>query len=181
MEFTDVIKSRRSVRRFSDREVEDEKIKQILECGRLAPSWANKQCWSFIIVRDKEKIESLSQAAGMINSWLKKVPIIMVACGDPKLSGIRSGIEYFIVDVAIAMEHFILAAANLGLGSCWVGSFDENRIKEVLKIPNNMRVVAITPIGYPVKKVGLKENITRFIVQSKKRKPLNEIVHYDRW
>jgi nitroreductase len=161
--------------------VEDEKIEQILECARLAPSWANKQCWNFVIVRDKEKIELISEAGGRVNSWLKKAPVIIVACGDPGLSGIRNGIEYFMVDVAIAMEHLILAAANLGLGSCWIGSFDENRTKRVLEIPNNMRVVAITPIGYPAEKAGVREIMTGIILRSKKRKHLNEIVHYDKW
>lgn len=181
MEFTDVVKLRRSVRKFRTQEVENEKIEQILECARLAPSWANKQCWSFVIVKNKEKIKLLSKAAGVVNIWLKKAPIIIVACGDPRLSGIRNGIEYFIVDVAIAMEHLILAAADLGLGSCWIGAFDEDRIKEVLEIPNNIRVVAITPFGYPAKKVGMQENITRVILRSQKRKPLSEIVHYDKW
>jgi len=121
----------------------------------------------------------LSKAAGIINSWLKKAPIIIVACADPKLSGMRNSIEYFMVDVAIAMEHIILAATNFGLGSCWIGSFDESRIKKVLEIPNNIRVVAMTPIGYPAEKI--MGDITRFIVRGKKRKPLNKIVHYDKW
>lgn len=181
MKFTDVVKLRRSVRKFSDRQVENEKIEQILESARMAPSWANKQCWSFIIVKDKEKIELLSKAVGVINIWLKKSPILIVACGDPKLSGIRNGIEYFTVDVAISMEHLILSAANLGLGSCWIGSFDEDRTKEILEIPDKIRVVAITPIGYPAEKAGMQESIRRVILRSKKRKPLNEIVHYDKW
>ena len=181
MEFTDVVKLRRSVRKFSNQEVEKEKIEQILECARLAPSWANKQCWSFIVVKDKEKIELLSKAAGTVNIWFKKAPIMIVACGDPKLSGIRKGIEYFMVDVAISMEHLVLAATDLGLGSCWIGAFEEEKIKDVLGIPNNIRVVAITPIGYPAEKVGVQETITRVILRSKKRKPLDEIVHYDKW
>lgn len=181
MEFTDVVKLRRSVRKFSEQEVENEKTKQILECARLAPSWANKQCWSFVVVKDKGKIELLSKAAGAVNKWLKKAPIIIVACGAPGSSGTSNGIEYFTVDVAIAMEHLILAAANLGLGSCWIGAFYENQIKEILGIPNNIKVVAMTPIGYPAKKGGIQESITRVILQSKKRKLLNEIVHYDQW
>jgi len=181
MEFTDVVKLRKSIRRFSDRKVEDERIEQILECARLAPSWCNKQCWSFVIVRDKERIELLSETAGKINSWLKKAPIIIVACGDPILNGIHNSIEYFTVDVAIAMEHLILSATDLGLGTCWVGGFNEDRIKEILEIPNNMRIVAITPVGYPAKKAEIKEDTTRLMLQSEKRKPLNEIVHYDKW
>ena len=99
MEFTDVVKLRRSVRKFSDKEVENEKIEQILESARLAPSWANKQCWSFVIVKDKEKIELLSKMTGVINVWLKKSPILIVACGDPKSSGIRNGIELSLIHI----------------------------------------------------------------------------------
>lgn len=181
MEFIDVIKSRRSVRKFSDQEIENEKIEQILECARLAPSWANKQCWSFVIVKDKEKIELLSKSTGMVNRWLREIPIIIVACGDPNLSGVRENIVYFMVDVAIATEHLILSATDLGLGSCWIGAFDENRIKEILGIPDNIRVVALVPLGYPAKKAGMQENITRIALQSKRRKAFNEIVHYEKW
>jgi len=181
MEFIDVVKSRRSVRKFSEQDVEDKKIKHILECARLAPSWANKQCWSFVVVRDKDNIKLLSTSGGIVNNWLQKAPIIIVACGDPKLSGVRDNLQYFMVDVAIAMEHLVLAAANLGLGSCWIGAFDENKIKETLKIPNNIRVVAITPIGYPAEKTSLRENISSFVLQSKKRKSLDGILHYEEW
>ncbi len=181
MEFNDVIKLRKSVRSFSDQEVENEKIEQILECARLAPSWANKQCWHFILIKGRERIEILSEAVPIRNNWLKKAPIIIVACGDPNLSGKRAGIEYFVVDVTIATEHIVLAAAELGLGSCWLGLFDEAKVKKILEIPDNIRVVAITPIGYPAKHSGTTENVREYILQSKKRKLLNEIIHYDKW
>lgn len=180
MEFIDVIKSRKSIRTYSDKEVEDERIKYILEYARLAPSWANKQCWHFIVVKNKATIKALSKAS-IINRWLKNVPVIIVACGDPKSSGISNGIEYYTVDVAIAMEHIILAATDIGLGSCWIGGFDEKKVKNILGVPENIRVIALTPLGYPAHKKSVGERATKMLIRSKKRKSLDEIVHYERW
>ena len=181
MEFSDVIKTRKSVRKFSEQAVEDEKIERILECARLAPSWANKQCWHFVVIRDLEAIKTIATSGVMVNKWLRKAPAIIVACGDPNLSGRYNEMDYFLVDVAIAMEHLVLAATNLGLGTCWIGAFDEAKIKGRLGIPDGILVVALTPVGYPAKRKSIKEEMTKMIVQSKKRKPLAEIVHYDRW
>ncbi len=182
MEFEKVIKVRRSVRSFDDTEVKDEIISQILEDARLAPSWANRQCWSFIVITDKNKIKKIIKHGGSgINKWLKNAPVLIIACGDPKLSGNREGIGYFAVDVAIALEHLVLSAANLGLGSCWIGTFHENNIKGMLNIPKDIRIVAMTPIGHPKDKLSIREKITSSIVKSKNRKPLNEIAHYNKW
>jgi len=180
MEFIDVIKSRSSIRTYTNREVEDDKINYVLECARLAPSWVNKQCWRFIVIKDKKTIKILSKAT-IINRWLRNVPCIIVACGVPKQSGIHHGIEYFTVDVAIAMEHLILAATDLGLGSCWIGGFNEKKVKETLGIPNRIRVVALTPMGYPSLKRRILARVTKMITRSKKRKSLDEIIHYERW
>jgi len=97
--------------------------------ARLAPSWANKQCWSYVVVKDKAKIEKL--ANGIVNSWLKQAKVVIVACGDPKKSGSRNGIDYYLVDVAISMEHLVLAATDLCLGTCWIGTFDEAEVKKI--------------------------------------------------
>lgn len=180
MEFNDVIKARRSVRGFSDQAVEDDMLVEILNCARLAPSWANKQCWHFIVVKDNKMIRTISKTTA-INKWLKKSPGIIIACADPKRSGSRNGIDYFAVDVAIAMEHLVLAAANRGLGTCWIGAFDEMKVKLVLSIPENIRVVALSPIGYPAEKQSFREKMTRKIIKSSKRKSLDEIVHYEKW
>ncbi len=180
MEFIDVIKTRRSVRNYSDQPVEDHKLEQILECARWSPSWANKQCWHFIVVKDKRKIEALSKTA-LVNNWLKKAPVLIAACADPKLSGTRNGMDYFLVDLAIAMEHLILSAANQDLGSCWIGAFDEQKVKEQLAVPINIRVVALTPIGYPAEKQNLREKVSRSFVRAGNRKTLDEIVHYEKW
>jgi nitroreductase len=180
MEFYDVIDTRLSVRNYSDTPVQEQKLEQILECARWAPSWANKQCWSFIVVKNKDMIEALSKA-GFVNKWLKAAPVIIVACANPELSGSRNGMDYYLVDVAIAMEHLILAAADQGLGSCWIGAFDEAKVKSLLAIPDHIRVVALTPIGYPAEKMNLREKVSRSVIKASKRKQLSEIVHYDHW
>jgi nitroreductase len=181
MDFKDVVNARSSVRSYSNRDVEPAKIERVLEFARLAPSWANKQCWGFVVVTEPGKIEALAKAAGPTNRWVSKVPVIIAACGDPAESGTRDGIEYFAVDVAIAMEHLILAATELGLGTCWIGYFKEAKVKEILEIPENMRVVALSPVGYPAGKAGIQERITKLVLKSKNRKAFDEIVHYETW
>lgn len=180
MEFESVIKTRASIRDYSDKLVEDEKINFVLECARLAPSWANRQCWHFIVVKDKKSIVDLSKTS-IINRWLKNVPVIIVACGDPKRSGFKNGIDYFIVDVSIALEHIVLGATDRGLGTCWIGSFDEKKVKEILLIPEEIRVVALTPLGYPSEKNRFVGRLIKFVTRSKKRKSLDKIVHEDKW
>ncbi|MCK5030077.1 MAG: nitroreductase family protein, partial [Thermoplasmatales archaeon] len=117
----------------------------------------------------------------IVNRWLRKVPIIIVACGDPTLSGANNNIDYFAVDVAIAMEHIILAATDIDLGSCWIAAFNEKKVKEILEIPNRIRVVALTPLGYPAQKSGMIDKIFKFFARSKNRKNLSEIVRYEKW
>ena len=181
MDFIDLVKVRRSVRTFAGEDVESGKIDQILEAARLAPSWANKQGWSFVVVRDRETVKRVAGASGAGNRWMAKAPLIVVACGDPGASGTRGDLKYFMVDVAIAMEHLVLAAADLGLGTCWIGAFDEAAIKEILGIPEKVRVVALTPVGYAAERAGVQESLTRLVVGSKNRKRLGEIVHFEKW
>ena len=178
MKFDDVIQVRKSVRRYADRPVEREKIAKCLEAARLAPSWENKQCWHFIVVRDKDVIAKLAKA---FNFWVKSAPVVIVACGDPRRSGTRRGQDYYLVDVAIAMEHLVLEAANLGLGTCWLGFFDEKETKELLEIPKEIRVVALTPLGYPHPSEGVWGKVVKTAVGSKRRKNLGEIAHDEKW
>jgi len=180
MEFEGVIKTRASIRDYLDKPVEDEKINFVLECARLAPSWANRQCWHFIVVKDKKSIEDLSKTS-IINRWLKGVPVIIVACGDPQKSGSRNGIDYFIVDVSIALENLVLGATSAGLGTCWIAGFDEKKVKEILLIPEAIRVVALTPLGYPSEKNRFVGKLIKFVTQGKKRKSLDKIVHENKW
>ena len=176
MEFSDVVTARKSVRKYTDAPVEDEKLARCLEAAHLAPSWANGQCWNLVVVRDKEKIKELTS---LINSWLRTAPVVVVACGNPSKSGNKNGQSYYLVDVAIALEHFVLAAANEGLGTCWIGAFDEEHVKKALGIPKDIRVVAMTPLGYPAEKQGLRAAATKTILGGKK--PIDELVHYETW
>jgi nitroreductase len=180
MEFHDVIRARTSVRQYSDKSVDEDKITYILECARLAPSWANKQCWRFIIIKNKETIEQISKTS-LINRWLKTAPVVIVACADPTDSGTNNSLDYYTVDVSIAFEHVVLAATDVGLGTCWIGGFNEEKVKELLEIPKRIRVVALTPLGYPVDTIGFAERITKTVLKTKKRKTLDEIVHYEHW
>ena len=114
-------------------------------------------------------------------SWLGKEYAIIVACGNPQQSGSRFDKDYYLVDVAIAMQNLVLAATALGLGTCWIGAFDENKLRLLLHIPENYRIVAITPLGYPAKKEGFVGQITRQIVRSKNRKPLSDVFSMNNW
>jgi len=170
MEFQELVRRRRSIRAYRPDPVEEEKLRRVLEAGRLAPSAANRQPWHFIVVRDPEKRGMLRRAYN--REWFVSAPVIIVACADPTRAWRRGdGEEYWKVDVAIAMEHIVLAAANEGLGTCWIGAFDERAVKEALGIPDHIRVVAMTPLGYPAESKG----------EVTDRKPLEEIVHYDGW
>lgn len=177
MDFIDVIAARKSVRSYSDKLVEEEKLLKVLEVARLAPSWANKQCCRYIVVTDKAKIKELSESF----SWLKQAPVIVVACADPKDSGDRNGMNYYLVDVGISMQQLVLAASDLDLGTCWIGAFDEAKVKKVLQVPENIKVVAMTPVGYPAQKEGIGSKLIKTAIGSGKRKPLEEIVHHEKW
>lgn len=178
MEFMDVAASRKSVRGYSDKPVEEEKLTKILEIARIAPSWANKQCCKYVVVKDKANIQEI---AGTLNSWLKQAPVVLVACADPKDSGSRNGMDYYLVDVGISMQQLVLAATDMGLGTCWIGAFDEAKVKRTLLIPENVKVVALTPIGYPAGNEGIRIKLVKAYIGSTKRKPLEDIVHWEKW
>jgi nitroreductase len=178
MDFMDVVGARKSVRSYLNTPVEEEKLSEVLEAARLAPSWANKQCCRYIVIKDKVKIQEL---AGGLNGWLKQAPVIVVACADPKDSGDRNGMNYYLVDVGISMQQLVLAATALELGTCWIGAFDEAKIKKTLEIPENIKVVAMTPLGYPADKEGLGSKLIRSVIGAGKRKPLKDIVHREKW
>jgi nitroreductase len=182
MDFFDVIKTRNSIRKYIDKPVEPEKLEQIMTAAQLAPSWRNGQCWKFIVVSDPAKKKELIRCTSLFNqSWLGKEYAIIVACADPSRSGFRNDQRYYLVDVAIAMEHLILAATALGLGTCWIGGFEEDKIKSVLEIPADYRVVAMTTLGFPAEREGIVGKITKSIVKSYDRKPLSEVYSMNRW
>ena len=177
MEFMEVITSRKSIRAYLDKPVEEEKLMKILESAWLAPSWANKQGCRYIVVKDKAAIERLATG---FTSWLKEAPVIIAVCIDPKDSGSHNSMDYYLVDAGISMEHVVLAATNLGLGTCWISGFDEAKVKEILEVPASVRVVALTPLGYQALMSERSKTVREF-VKSSQRKPLEAIVHREKW
>lgn len=173
----EAIMTRRSVRTFDGRPVEKEKLEICLEAARLAPSWGNKQCWQFVVVTGKDDIDRL----GLVPATIKGASALLVACGDPSKSGDREGKQYYMVDVAIAVEHYVLAAWEQGLGTCWVGGFKEDKVRKALGIPAEVKVVALIPTGYPADKEGLIGRLARRVARSADRKGMEEIVHRQRW
>jgi nitroreductase len=154
MKVFEAIKKRRSVRAYKPEPVSEESLKRILEAGRLAPSAHNAQEWKFIVVRDSKKREELAEAAGQ--SFIGKAPVIIVLVSlDPEhiMSG---GSPAFAVDLGIAGEHIALQAVEEGLGTCWIGAFSQEKVKEILEIPENYKVVALLPLGYPADQPGPK-------------------------
>jgi nitroreductase len=164
----EAIRGRRSTRSFLDRPVEEEKLEKILEAGRLAPSARNMQDWRFIVVRDEATRQRLAEAARN-QEFVGQAPVIIAACGTSDLV-MTCGQPAYAVDVAIAVDHMTLAAFSLGLGSCWIGAFYEDQVKKILGVPNEVRVVALLPLGYP-------EGPT----PATPRKSLEDVVAYERW
>ncbi len=150
MEFYEVLSKRKSVRKYRSDPVPDDVLKRILEAGRSAPSAKNIQPWRFIIIKDPENKKKIAEACRG-QHWIAEADVIVCGCALEKIAWGRMGgyMSSFAVDLAIAMDHIILAAANEGLGTCWIGAFEEKKVKELLNIPDDVRVVALTPIGYP--------------------------------
>lgn len=151
MEFYEVIENRDSANKFSDEPIDKDSLARIINAAMRSPSWKNKTSYRIVFVDDmmlKEKLaETILNDTDEMAEALKQAPMVAVVVGDPTQSGIIEGKEYYLVDGAIAMQQLILAATSEGYGTCWLGSMDEERIKEALKIPQNYNVIAMTPIG----------------------------------
>lgn len=173
MDIFQVIRDRRSIRKYKDLPVERETIEQVLDAARLAPSWKDMQCWRFLVLTAAEQRGAVLEAFPDDNPGKRAIataPVVIVVCADPRESGVENGIEYYIADTAIAFEHLCLAAHALGLGSCWMGWYDEAKIKQALRIPDEIRVVGLTPLGYPDQEP-----------KPRPRKQLNEIAFFNTW
>jgi nitroreductase len=169
MEFWELINERYSVRAYTPDPVEDEKLEKVLEAARLAPTAANRQPFQLIVIHTAGREEELYDIYG--KAWFVEPPLVICACGLEEQGWTRrDGKSYVDVDVAIAMDHLILAAANEGLGTCWVGAFDPDAARRVLGLPEKVEPIAFTPLGYPADEPG-----------AKKRKPLDELVRQERW
>ena len=169
MDVFTAISNRRSVRAYKDYEVEDEKLKKVLDAARLAPSASNRQEWKFIVVRDGETRKKLKNAA-LGQSFVAQAPVVIVACATEAERVMACGQSAYTVDVSIACTHMILQAFELGLGTCWLGAFHEGEVKDILKIPEHIRVVTMIPLGYPDQPPLMKS-----------RKSLEEIVCYEKY
>ena len=169
MEFLELAKKRYSCRAYKSDPVEKEKLQQVLEAAQQAPTACNLQPFQLIVIHTKGREEELRHIYN--SSWFTQAPLVICACAIPSESWKRrDGKNYCEVDVTIAMDHLILAAANLGLGTCWIGAFNPDSAREILGLPHNVEPIAFTPLGYPVDQLGRKS-----------RKPLDEIVRYEHW
>jgi len=164
MDILEVIKTRRSVRKYKPKAISDEDLEKILTAAQLAPSAGNKQPWRFIVVRDKETKEKLGEIARN-QTWISDAGVIIVALAMDKNSPevYEKWVER---DVMTAVEHMVLTAWSLGLGSCWIGAFYEDKVKKLIDIPDEMTVINLLPIGVP-----------DHSPEARGRKPLNEIFH----
>lgn len=181
MQTFEAINSRKSIRRFLDTPVEKEKIQALLEAAIRAPSAMNKQCWRFVAVTDKDVIAKLTKCHVIINGWLKDAPAVIVFCAEPGESTDINGLPYYMWDAALAAQNLVLAATDMGLGTCFLAAYKEDEVKELLGIPENLRVVCMTPLGYPTEKRSISEKISKAVVGSSKRKPVEDVTHWDKW
>ena len=146
----EIITHRRSIRSYDIKEIDTDKIEYVLDAFRKAPSAKNIQPWKLIIVKEKNKKTDLSIACNN-QLFIAEAPLIIVACANEEEAYSTMGgyMSSYPIDIAIALEHLMLAATEIGLGTCWIGAFKENLVKGILGIPDNIRVVALTPLGYP--------------------------------
>lgn len=175
------IRTRRSIRKYLNKPVEDEKILQLIESARIAPSGSNTQPWNFIVVKSDEMREKLAKASHY-QKWMKAAPVFIVCVADIR-SRIKEAVnleldensphpelKLIIRDTTIAIEHIVLEAESLGLGTCWVAWFTQEDIRPILDIPSDKYVVGIITVGYPDETPNPRP-----------RKAFEEIIHYEKW
>jgi nitroreductase len=179
VKFDQILNTRRSVRSFDSKPVSEKDIISIIEAARLSPSACNSQTWRFIFVTRSEIIRKICHEAMrpvIPNKWLEQAPLVIVGCSQLDIIANRvgarvTGIEYYQIDLGIAMEHMVLKATELGLGTCWIGWFDESKLKNILEIPKKIKVSALLAVGHPKKASGEK----------RKRKPAEKIAFSEKW
>lgn len=166
MTVIEAIETRKSIRAYSPEPVEQEKLKKVLEAGRLAPSANNQQAWKFIVVQDAALREKLVEACSG-QTFVGEAPVVLVICAN-ELRDMRCGQPARTVDCSIALSFMMLEAAEQGLGTCWLGAFSADAVREVLAVPEEYDIVAVSPLGYPAKE-GNPRN----------RKEMGEVVIYE--
>jgi nitroreductase len=173
MTFLELAKKRCSVRKYKSIPVEEERLMQVLEAGRVAPSAVNCQPLFFVVIRDEEMRRRV--AATYARPWLSGAPVIIAVCGDHGKAWRRAdGKDHCDIDAAIAIDHLTLAAADLGLGTCWVCAFNSMECSQVLGLPPRVEVTALIPLGYPEEQADENRHDTN-------RKKLEEMVHWDKF
>jgi len=184
MEVIEAIKKRRSVRKYFDTPVEEAKLQTVLDAVRMAPSWANYQCWRMIVVREKamkQNISDLSYVESFFSTKgyktnpsmkaLAEAPVVIILCADPSRSGTLWGQNYYLVDAGLAAQNLMLAARDQGLGTVFVGVYDEEKLKLLLNVPPDIRIVGLFPLGYPA---GDPK-------EGPGRKPIEDICYHEQW
>lgn len=167
----DAIRTRRSVRKYKPAPVAESTLKEVLNAARLAPSADNAQPWKIVVVRD-EQVKLRLAAACNGQKFIAQAPLVLVACGlpDEAFQTVGGYMSSHVIDVSIAVDHLTLAAHALGLGTCWIAWFKEDKVREILGVPEDVRVIALTPLGYPDE-----------TPEKTPRKNLEELVVYERY
>jgi len=184
MEFFEALSTRRSIRRYLNRPVEPEKLRAVLDAVSASPSWANQQCCRLVVVADAETRRGISELSYLESFFaakgyksnpaltaLAQAPVVIVLCADPSQSGDVRGQDYYLTDAGIAAQSMMLAARAQELGTVFVGIFQEEPLRDLLGIPEEIRVVGLFPLGYPAEEKK----------QGPKRKPLEEICFNEKW
>jgi nitroreductase len=170
MDVYEAMRARKSVRAFLDRPVEEETLRRVFDAARGAPSARNEQEWRFVAVRDRRTRERIAEEAAR-QPFIGTAAVLLACCAETDGRLMRCGQAAYAIDVAIAMDHLTLAAAAEGLGTCWIGSFDEGIVKRILGIPDAVRVVQLMPLGYPVDSSSV----------AKGRLGIDAILRFERW
>ncbi len=169
MDVSKAIEVRRSIRKYKSTEVDDEKLDKIIESARIAPSAANRQEWKFLVVEDSDTRKKLVEACHG-QKFIAEAPILIAACSTESEKIMPCGQYAYTVDLSIALSFMVLQATELGLGTCWLGAYDENMVKDVLNIPEHIRIVGMITVGYSDEKPDARP-----------RKTTQEVVTIDKW
>jgi len=169
MNVIDAIRKRRSIRAWQNRPVEDHKLQAVLEAGRLAPSASNRQEWRYVVVRDAALRANLAEAAHG-QTFVGEAPVVIVGCAKTDGHRMSCGEPCYPIDVAISMDHMTLKAVEEGLGTCWIGAFNQAAVKKLLGIPDDVRVVELMPLGYPADEPAARPRLAA-----------DDIIMYDKW
>ena len=172
MDVFEAIQKRRSIRSYEPTPVPIEKLRKVLEAARLAPSAGNIQPWRFIVVLDPDKRRKIAKGC-RYGHFLAQSPVVIVGCGDQKASP-----RWYAIDTSIAMENLVLAATGEGLGTCWIGVFNEKGIREMLKIPSDLKIVALLALGYGREKLDILSKVVHLIKPKKKLEKITYLEEY---